>query len=70
MTQQQPSPAASKQAYRVTNWPSCNLALAARGEVTLWLHEEVLHGWRAVGAKGMRTSDAAILCALSVRAVY
>jgi hypothetical protein len=54
----------------VTNWPDYNRALVARGGVTLWLHEEVLRDWRAVGGKGMRYSDAAILCALSIRAVY
>lgn len=54
----------------MTNWPDYNRALVARGGVTLWLHEEVLRDWRAVGGKGMRYSDAAILCALSIRAVY
>ena len=54
----------------MTNWPDYNRALVARGGVTLWLHEEVLRERRAVGGKGMRYSDAAILCALSIRAVY
>ena len=54
----------------MTNWADYNRALVARGGVTLWLHEEVLRDWRAVGGKGMRYSDAAILCALSIRAVY
>ena len=58
------------QTYRVTNWCDYNRALMSRGEVTLWLDEAVLDGWRAVGGKGMRYSDAAILCALSLRAVY
>ena len=40
----------------------------SRGEVTLWPEEAVLDGWRAVGGKGMRYRDAAILCALSLRA--
>ena len=54
----------------MTNWPDYNGALVARGGFTLWLHEDVLRDWRAKGGKGMRYSDAAILCALSVRAVY
>lgn len=54
----------------MTNWPDYNRALASRGGVTLWLHDEVLRDWRAVGGKGMRYSDAAIRCALSIRAVY
>lgn len=73
MAQRSPHPVETppaKQTYRVTNWADYNRALVARGGVTLWLHEEVLRGWRAVGGKGMRYSDAAILCALSIRAVY
>ena len=42
----------------------------ARGSVTLWIHEEVLAGWRATGGKGRPYSDAAILAALSLRAVF
>lgn len=54
----------------MTNWADYNRALVARGGVTLWLHDEVLHDWRATGGKGMRYSDAAVLCALSIRSVY
>lgn len=71
---QHPQPAveavAARQTYRVTTWREYNRALVSRGAVTLWLDEAVLVGWRAVGGKGMRSSDAAILCALSLRAVY
>jgi hypothetical protein len=42
----------------------------ARGSITLWFHEEVLAGWRATGGKGRPYSDAAILAALSLRAVF
>ena len=59
----------AKQTYRVTNWPACNRALVSRGAVTLWLHEAVLRGWRATGGRSKRYSDAAILCALSLRAI-
>lgn len=59
-----------KPRYRVTNWREYNRALVARGSITLWIDEEVLAGWRATGGKGRRYSDMAILCALSLRAVF
>ena len=54
----------------MTNWGDDNRALTSRGEVTLWLHEDVLRDLRAVGGRGMLSSDAAILCALRLRAVF
>jgi IS5 family transposase len=59
-----------KTRYRVTNWRAYNRALVARGAITLWIDEAVLAGWRASGGKGWRYSDAAILAALSLRAVF
>jgi hypothetical protein len=59
-----------KPRYRVTNWREYDRALVARGSITLWIDEEVLAGWRASGGKGRRYSDMAILCALSLRAVF
>ena len=73
MAKQSPRPGETpraKRSWRVTNWPDCNRALVSHSGVTLWLDEEVLRDWRAVGGKGMRYSDAAILCALSIRLVY
>jgi hypothetical protein len=64
-----PAPGA-KPRFRITNWRDYNRALVARGSITLWMHEEVLAGWRATGGKGRRYSDAAILAALSLRAVF
>ena len=64
-----PAPSA-KPRYRVTNWRDYNRALVARGSITLWFHEEVLAGWRATGGKGRPYGDAAILAALSLRAVF
>ena len=61
---------ASKPRYRVGNWRDYNRALVARGSITLWLHEEVLANWRATGGKGLRYSNAAMLCALSLRMVF
>jgi hypothetical protein len=56
--------------YRVTNWGAYNRALVARGAITLWIDDAVLAGWRASGGKGCRYGDAAILCALSLQAVF
>lgn len=59
-----------KPRYRVTNWREYNRALVARGAITLWIDEAVAAGWEAAGGKGWRYSDTAILCALSLRAVF
>ena len=59
-----------KPRYRVSNWGDYNRALVARGSITLWIDDEVLAGWRATGGRGRRYGDAAILCALSLRAVF
>lgn len=59
-----------KARYRVQNWREYNRALVARGSITLWIDEAVLAGWRAAGGKGWRYSDMAILCALSLQAVF
>ena len=72
MAQRTPNPpaASAKPRYRVTNWRDYNRALVARGAITLWIDEGVLAGWRATGGKGLRYSAAAMLCALSLRAVF
>ena len=72
MAQRTPTPpaASAKPRYRVTNWREYNRALVARGAITLWIDEEVLAGWRATGGQGLPYSDAAILCALSLRVVF
>lgn len=72
MAQRTPNPpaASAKARYRVTNWRDYNRALVARGSITLWIDEEVLAGWRATGGRGLRYSDAAIICALSLRMVF
>lgn len=59
-----------KPRYRITNWRDYNRALVARGAITLWIDEAVVAGWGAAGGKGWRYSDMAILCALSLRAVF
>ena len=45
--------ASPEQRYRVTNWPDCIRALVSRGEVTLWIDDAVLSGWRAIGSTGL-----------------
>ena len=72
MAQRTPNPpaASAKPRYRVTNWREYNRALVARGAITLWIDEGVLAGWRATGGRGLPYSDAAILCALSLRMVF
>ncbi len=40
------------------------------GAITLWIDEAVVAGRRASGGKGWLYGDAAILCALSLRAVF
>jgi hypothetical protein len=65
------SPAPKPKAiYRMTNWRAYNRALVARGSISLWVDEAVVAGWGAVGGKGWRYTDMAILCALSLRAVF
>lgn len=65
-----PPASSAKPRYRVANWRDYNRALVARGSITLWIDQEVLAGWRATGGRGWRYSDAAILAALSLRAVF
>jgi Transposase DDE domain len=60
----------AKQRYRVRNWREYDRALIARVSATIWIEEAVLAGWEAAGGRGCRYSDAAILCALSLRAVF
>ncbi|QDS99597.1 IS5 family transposase [Adhaeretor mobilis] len=62
-------------AYEVKNWNEYNEALVRRGDVTLWLEEDVLIGWEhenletKVGQPYIY-SDAAIRCLLSLREVF
>ncbi len=61
--------------YRVRNWPAYNRALVRRGGLTFWIDEQVLWRWRhetCGGARGRPRiyADAAIECALVVKAVF
>lgn len=61
--------------YRTTNWKQYNESLVRRGDVTLWLEEDVILGWEhenldsKVG-RPFTYSDAAIRCLLSLREVF
>lgn len=64
-----------KQRYRVRNWREYNAALRMRGSLTFWLDEAALNGWSNAGKSGRRGasqtySDSAVLCALTLQAVY
>ena len=63
-----------KENYKITNWPSYNQALKARGSVTIWMSEDALKSWeyngeRKPGGKVIY-SDLAIETCLVVRKVY
>jgi len=61
--------------YRVTNWSDYNRALIQRGDLTLWLTDEVIDSWQAAPLSGKpgrpRTySDLAVQCMLVLRLFY
>jgi hypothetical protein len=61
--------------YRIKNWPEYNEALANRGNVTVWISEEIQNQWynhQHTGKKGKPViySDTAIETALTIREVF
>lgn len=65
----------SKKTYRVRNWKQYNRSLVQRGSITLWVSEDALQSWHVHDKPHQRGrpqeySDQAILCALSLKAVY
>lgn len=60
--------------HRVRNWSDYNKALVRRGSLTLWFNDESLKSWLSTerGRRGRPQlyADLAILCALTIRAVY
>ncbi len=60
--------------YKVTNWPEYNEALRRRGDIRLWISDDVLSCWHPnqSGLRGRPTgySDQAIECCLMLRQVY
>lgn len=64
-----------KKVYRPRNWSDYNKNLIQRGNITLWIHEDVLKGWYEklkTGRRGASNiySDLAIQCAAQVRFLY
>lgn len=62
-----------KSLYRIRNWKQYNEALAARGDITLWISDDACKGWLYQGSQQqghpITFSDAAIETALTVRSV-
>lgn len=61
--------------YRIRNWSQYNAALVARGSLTIWVEQDLAQSWfhqQASGRRGasLTYSDAAILLALTLKAVY
>jgi len=68
-------PYQKKKAYRIRNWSEYNAALVQRGSLTVWVDEAASGGWHNRHPSGKRGasctySDSAIVCALSLQAVY
>jgi hypothetical protein len=64
----------AKSQYRVRNWREYELGLQRRGDLTVWLSNKVLDGWRAPPSGkpgGQRTyANTAIEAALTIRMVF
>ena len=60
--------------YRVRNWPAYDAGLRHRGDLTLWLDEAAIAGWRAAPRRTpggrARYSDLAIELVLTLRLVF
>ena len=55
--------------YKVRDWAAYDRSLVRRGDVTVWVSPDAIAGWRP--PTGRRTSsEAAIVAALTMRAVY
>ena len=64
-----------KYIYKNTDWSNYQKALVNRGKITLWFNEDAIKSWFAKPVKYKRGapfiySNEAILCALTIRAVY
>ncbi len=64
----------AKSRYRVRNWAEYEAGLQKRGDMTVWLSDAALDGWRAPASGkpgGQRTyADIAIEAALTIRMVF
>lgn len=63
-----------KEKYRLSNWSDYNKSLVNRGNVTLWLSDDIKDSWYYDGQRdaggAIRYSDAAILFCLTMRCLY
>ena len=63
-----------KKRYKLKNWPSYEQSLVNRGDLTLWLSEEVIELWNQVPSQLMGRpciySDSAIETALTLRLLF
>lgn len=63
-----------KDKYRVVNWSSYNKSLIGRGDITIWISEEVADGWYYDGpdqrGAQFEYSDESIECLLGIKAVF
>lgn len=59
---------------RVTSWSACNESLRRRGELTVWVADDVAQNWAAPRRKARggqaRCSDLAIEICLALRVVF
>ncbi|MFH5927513.1 transposase, partial [Roseomonas xinghualingensis] len=64
----------ARQRHRVTNWPTYEAGLRARGSLTVWFTEDAIEGWRAAPrtTRGGQPSYSglAIATALTLRALF
>ena len=64
----------AKSRYRIGNWPEYEAGFRLRGDLTVWLSEDVINSWREPPSGkpgGQRTyADIAIEAALTVRMVF
>jgi hypothetical protein len=65
----------TKAVYRVTNWKKYNESLVRRGDITLWLAEDVIAAWEHANrevkvGRPFTYSDTAIECLLALRELF
>jgi len=64
----------AREKYKLSNWPDYNQSLINRGNVTLWLSDDVKDSWYYDGQRepggSIRYSDTAILFCLTMRSLY
>jgi DDE family transposase len=65
----------TKAIYRVTNWKKYNESLVRRGDITLWLAEDVIAAWEHANGqvkvgRPFTYSDTAIECLLALRELF